>query len=191
MLRVKTLANTFNMSYMSSPSACHDHWLSNFLCPKGACVSRLLPCPQHIRSPSFRHTIILGNSSTNWLCLWPYKSDLMPSSQSELYFKIQPTPTPTPTNKNPPFSAVYISSFNMLYNLFAVVFIFYSLLIQYEHYKDRGFCHFFSLTFIIFTFTYMCVHYLGHLPAPNTPYFWAKPVLPSCSLILLKRKHRR
>jgi hypothetical protein len=43
--------------------------------------------------------------------------------------------------------------------------------------------------FIIFTFTYMCIHVLGR-PSPPSP-FQAGPVPPSCSLILLKRKHKR
>jgi hypothetical protein len=43
--------------------------------------------------------------------------------------------------------------------------------------------------FIIFTFTYMCIHYLDHLNP--IPCLWAESVSPSCSLILLKKKHIR
>jgi hypothetical protein len=40
---------------------------------------------------------------------------------------------------------------------------------------------------IVFIFTHICIHCLGHLPSPTLQ---AEPVPPSCSLILLKRKHK-
>jgi hypothetical protein len=47
----------------------------------------------------------------------------------------------------------------------------------------KSLCFFIILFyFVIFTFTYMYIHYLGHLLP--TPHLWAEPVLPSCSLIL-------
>jgi hypothetical protein len=52
-------------------------------------------------------------------------------------------------------------------NTLMTVYLF-SLLVFFGFYK-----------FIIFTFTYMCIHYLGHLPLP--------PIPPCCSPIMLKK----
>jgi hypothetical protein len=50
---------------------------------------------------------------------------------------------------------------------------------------------FYFILFIIFTFTLMCIHCLGHHhPTTPTPLFQAEPAPPSCSLILLNRKHK-
>jgi hypothetical protein len=57
--------------------------------------------------------------------------------------------------------------------------IFVIILMQYNYY--------FLFYFIIFTFTYMCIYYLGHLPSSH---LWAEPVPPSFSLILLKKKYK-
>jgi hypothetical protein len=40
------------------------------------------------------------------------------------------------------------------------------------------------LFFIVFAFTYMCIHYLGPFPTPHNPCLIAEPVLPSCCQIL-------